>query len=141
MDDSRRRLKLERSGKPTQERQERIIAMLDKLIKEAEEREQQGGGGGGGGGGGSGGGQQPGASGPPSGNNTPSGPAASSSAPAGEASIGALDRIRRGSADEVWGKARQRERERVLNVLKSKFPERYQELLEQYYKSLQESKP
>jgi hypothetical protein len=133
MADSRRRLHLERSGKPTQERQDRIIAMLDKLIKEAEDREQQGGGGGGGGGGqgGQGGG-------PPSGNRQPSGPASQSSASAGEGRIGALGRLARGRADEVWGSARARERQEVLNVLKAKFPERYRELLEQYYKSLQE---
>ncbi|HUT37216.1 MAG TPA: hypothetical protein VNE39_27290 [Planctomycetota bacterium] len=134
MDESRRRLHIEKSGKPTQERQERIIAMLDKLIREAEDREQQGGGGGGGGGGGQGG--QGG--GPPSGNQQPSGPASQSSAAAGEGRMGALARAARGRADESWGNARARERQEVLNVLKAKFPERYRELLEQYYKSLQE---
>ena len=133
MGDSRRRLRLEHSGKPTQERQDRIIAMLDKLIKEAEDREQQGGGGGGGGGG------QGGQGGPPSGNQQPSSPASQSSASSGEGRIGALGRLARGRADEVWGSARARERQEVLNVLKAKFPERYRELLEQYYQSLQES--
>jgi len=52
--------------------------------------------------------------------------------------MGALGRASRGSPDEVWGAARQRQRDEVLNVLKTKFPERYRELLEQYYKSLQE---
>ncbi|MBM4031773.1 MAG: hypothetical protein FJ291_08320 [Planctomycetes bacterium] len=132
MDDSRRRLRIEQSGKPTQERQERIIAMLDKLIKEAEDREQQGGGGGGGGGG------QGGQGGPPSGNQQPSGPASQSSVAPGQGRIGALGRLARGRADEVWGNARARERAEILNVLKAKFPERYRELLEQYYKSLQE---
>ena len=37
----------------------------------------------------------------------------------------------------MWGTVRKREREKVLNVLKAKFPDRYRELLEQYYKSLQ----
>ncbi len=132
MADSRRRLHIEQSGKSTQDRQERIIAMLDKLIKEAEDRQQQGGGGGGGGGG------QGGQGGPPSGNQRPSGPASQSSASAGEGRIGALGRLARGRADEVWGSARARERAEILNVLKAKFPERYRELLEQYYKSLQE---
>jgi len=133
MDDSRRRLSLARSGEPTQERQKRIVAMLDRLIEEAEEREQGGGGGGCGGGGGGGQG------GAPSGNQVPGGPANSSSAPGGRTRIGALDRATRGRPDEVWGNARQREREKILNVLKAKFPDRYRELLEQYYKSLQES--
>jgi len=138
MDDSRRRLKLERSGKPTQIRQDRIVAMLDKLIEEAEQREQSGSGGGGGGGGGGG---QGGSSGPPSGNQQPGAPANSSSAPAGQSRIGALDRAHRGNPEDSWGAARQRERERILNVLKDKFPERYRDLLEQYYKSLQEGEP
>jgi tetratricopeptide (TPR) repeat protein len=132
MDDSRRRLTLERSGSPTQEKQERIIAMLDRLIEEAEEQEQGGGSGGGGAG-------QGGRGGPPSGNQIPGSPANDSSLPGGQARIGALDRATRGRADEVWGNVRQREREKVLNVLKAKFPDRYRELLEQYYKSLQKT--
>ncbi|MCX7805720.1 MAG: hypothetical protein N3A38_11105 [Planctomycetota bacterium] len=52
MGDSRRRLAHAESGKEVRERQEKIIAVLDKLIREAEEQENHGGGGGGGGGGG-----------------------------------------------------------------------------------------
>jgi len=43
MDFSRRKLALEDSGDGTQKEQSNVIAMLDKLIKEAEEQEQQGG--------------------------------------------------------------------------------------------------
>jgi len=134
MEDSRRRLALHRSGEPTQAQQERIVALLEKLIAEAEQREQQGGGGGGGGAGGAGGGA-------PSGNQTPGGPASNSSAPAGPARVGALRRAFRGRADEVWGNVRSRDREEILNVLKARFPERYRDLIEQYYKSLQEEDP
>ncbi len=139
MDDSRRRLKLRWSGDETRAHQDRILVLLQKLIEEAEREEQDGGGGGGGGGGGAQGGA--GSSGTPSGNQVSGGPAAQSSAPVGEARMGALHRARRGRADEVWGNVRQREREEVLNVLRTKFPERYRKLLEQYYRSLQEESP
>ena len=32
----------------------------------------------------------------------------------------------------------EKDREKVLNALKAKFPERYKELVKQYYKDLQE---
>ena len=43
MDFSRRRLAIEETGKDTQEEQEKIVAMLEKLIEQAEQQEQQGG--------------------------------------------------------------------------------------------------
>ena len=43
MDFSRRRLAIEESGEDTQEEQDRIVAMLEKLIEKAEQQEQQGG--------------------------------------------------------------------------------------------------
>lgn len=43
MDFSRRRLAIEETDKDTQEEQEKIVAMLEKLIKQAEQQEQQGG--------------------------------------------------------------------------------------------------
>lgn len=130
MDDCRRRLKLENSGKPTQQKQDKVVSMLERLIQEAEDRENSGSGGGGGPGGGQGG--------PPSGNQRPGSPANQSQIGPGEGNVGNLNRTVRGKPEEVWGNARQRDREKVLNVLKSKFPDRYRELLEQYYKSLQE---
>ena len=47
----------------------------------------------------------------------------------------------RGSTD--WGAMNEKEREAALQLLKEKFPERYKELVEQYYKSLadKEGKP
>ena len=68
MDDARRRLSHEQTHKPTQEAQDKVIAMLDRLIEEAEQQQPPPGGGGGGGGGG---GQQPGPPGPPSGTPLP----------------------------------------------------------------------
>jgi tetratricopeptide (TPR) repeat protein len=130
MDFAHRRLALGDSGKPTQEQHEKIVAMLDKLIEEAEKKEKEGGGGGGGGGAGG--------SGPPSGNNQPSSPATQSSAPVGEARIGTLSRVNRGSAEDTWGNLKTKDREKVLAALKARFPDRYQELVEQYFKSLQD---
>ena len=43
MDFSRRRLAIEETGEDTQEEQDKIVAMLEKLIEQAEQQEQQGG--------------------------------------------------------------------------------------------------
>lgn len=59
--------------------------------------------------------------------------------PGGEGRIGDLEQARRGA--EIWGDPKDRERtEKVLQVLKEKFPERYRDLVEQYYKSLANEK-
>lgn len=131
MDFARRRLALADPGKTTQNQQEKVITLLDKLIKEAEEKEKQGGGGGGGGGNGNG---------PPSGNNQPSSPATESTAPVGETRIGALHRVNRGDAADTWGNMPKKQRDAVLAALKARFPDRYKELVEQYFKSLQDEK-
>lgn len=133
---SRRRLTIEESGQPTQAGQAKIVALLAKLIEEAEQRENSGGGGGGGGGGQ---GQGEGAgSGPPSGNQTPSSPATQSALPEGAGRIGALHQMNRGRAADSWGNLPDRERAKVLSALKARFPDRYRQLIEQYYKSFQE---
>jgi tetratricopeptide (TPR) repeat protein len=132
MDYSRRRLDIAESGKRTQDEQNRIIKILDKLIEEAEKKEQQGQGGG------SGSGSGQGQGGNPSGNGIPGGPADQSTAPVGQARMGALHRGASGNAEESWGEARDREREEVLNAIKARYPDRYREMIEQYYRSLQE---
>lgn len=136
MDYSRRRLDIEKSDKPTQDEQQRIVTILEKLIKEQEEKENQQSGGGGGGQG-----QQqsqsPG-SGPPSGNQNPSSPANQSSAQAGAGRYGSLDRAHRADGEGDWAQAREKEREEVLNAIKARYPDRYRELVEKYYRSLQE---
>jgi len=110
MDDSRRLLHLVRTGKKTQQQQEKIVAMLDALIEDLENQESGGYGSG----------------------------AKESTARASSPDIGPLNRISRGTAEDFWGAARTRERRRVLNLLQQRFPERYRELVEQYFKSLQE---
>lgn len=128
MEYSKRKLKMNDTEKPAIDNQEKVIAILDKLIKESEQDEQnqrnknksknksgQGGDG------------------------EPSNPAEESNAPEGESKIGQLKRINRGNRDEEWGKERDKEREKIMNALKEKFPERYRELIEQYYKGLQKN--
>jgi hypothetical protein len=61
-----------------------------------------------------------------------------SALPGGESDVGNLEPAKRGA--EIWGDPKDRDREKVLQVLKEKFPERYRELVEQYYKSLANEK-
>lgn len=134
MDYSRRRLALAHTADRTQDEQARIITILNKLIAEAEQREQQGGGGGSGGAsGGLPGGQGPAGGGP--------GGATQSTAPVGPAITGAVHQTHRGRPDEQWGAMPDKQRDDVLSALKAKYPERYRELVEQYYRSLQEESP
>lgn len=79
--------------------------------------------------------------GPLPGNPTIGGPANESVLPpAGGGGIGALSRVTRGDPGEAWGAARDRKRDEILNADKTQIPDRYRELVEQYYKSLQEEK-
>ncbi|MBS3763738.1 MAG: tetratricopeptide repeat protein [Planctomycetes bacterium] len=133
---SRRRLKLDRLGETTQTRQERVVEILDKMIEEAQKQQNQGGGGGGGGGQGMA--QAGGAGGAPSGNSPSGGPANQSQLPGGASSMGELSREVKGRPGETWGNMPPKEREKALSHLKSQFPDRYRDLVEQYYKSLQE---
>lgn len=135
MDFSRRHLDQAKTANPTQKQQETIIVMLDKLIEEAEKKENSGGGGGGGGGAG---GQGQGPGGDRSG--MPSAPATESTAPEGSAKIGDLHRINRGSAADTWGDLKKKEKQDVINAFKAKFPSRYRQAVEEYYKGLQEGK-
>jgi tetratricopeptide (TPR) repeat protein len=115
------------TGDPTQEKQKEIVAIIDELIKKAEEQEGQGQGGGGSGG-------------RPRGNQQPSSPANQSSAPEGASRVGDLRPNPRKKAQDAWGEMRDKEREEVLQALKEQFPDRYRELLEQYNKALAEGK-
>lgn len=126
MEYSRRKLKMEDIDKPAEDNQEKVVSILNKLIKEAEQQEQNqknknknknknsGGGNG----------------------DSPDTPMDQSEAPEGESKIGQLKKISRGNREEEWGKDREKEREKIMNALKEKFPERYRELIEQYYKGL-----
>jgi len=126
-----RLLKKARTGELTQERQEAVTKLLQRLIELAEQMEKSGSGSGGGGGGGGGG---------RAGGNNSNGPANDSSLPPGASNVGKLRRISRGKADEVWGDLKDKDREEAMQLLKERFPERYRELLEEYYKALSEGR-
>ena len=133
MDFSRRKLTLEDTGKTTREQQDKIIDILAKLIKEAEERECNCKGGG---------------SGKKQGQKQGKGSDQESQAQgAGQSQGGSsggnskgtdtdtVKRLHRGGPQSPWSHLRDRERDPVFNAIKEKYPARYQQLIEQYYKS------
>jgi hypothetical protein len=123
----------------TRNKQNRIIAMLEMMIEEAEDQEQGGGGGGGGGEGqsesqGQGQGQ---GQGPPSGSGPPSSPAEESGLPGGAADDEGKA-ANTATMGDFWARLPARERAKVLDALRKEFPQRYKDLIEEYYKALQE---
>jgi hypothetical protein len=133
MDYSRRRLVLEETGVETRAQQDKIVELLGKLIKEAEERESKSKGGG------SGKSQKQGQPGESQGQAPGEG---SQGGATGGGSKGidtdALNRLHRGGPQSPWSKLRDKERDPVYSAIKEKFPARYQQLIEQYYKSFQD---
>jgi len=134
MDFSRRRLELEYSDKQTRKAQEKIVAMLNKLIEEAEKQEQQGQG--------QGQGQSQGqnqgkgqSQGQGQGNGQGQGQGGSN---ANDQSPSKVVRRLQGGPKTPWDHLRNVEREaRAFAALKEKFPARYQQLVEQYFRDLQ----
>jgi predicted negative regulator of RcsB-dependent stress response len=135
MDYSRRRLALEDSGNNTQAEQKKVVAILEQLIKEAEERECNGKGSGKG----QKKGQKQGKAGEGEGNAQGQG---SQGGNTGGGSKGidsaAMERLHRGGPQSPWSQLRDKDRDPVYNAIKEKFPGRYRQLIEQYYKSFQE---
>lgn len=120
-----RRLQDGDTGDRLQGRQQRIIDLLDRLIKEAEEQEQsssQSSSNSGGGGG--------------SQNRQPQTPMQESRLPQGAPSGESLEAGRRANPGEMWGAMPPGERERILQALRESFPSRYRRLVEQYYEEL-----
>lgn len=135
MNESRRRLNLNDSGDLTQTRQRQIVFVLDKLIEEAEKNQSGGGGGSGSGAGASSGRNRGGASGG-------RGAGAKESTLNGGTTGVNLVRPAEGDRADDWAKAYNRDRETVQRELQNRLPERYRELIEQYYRSLTtEDKP
>ncbi len=124
-----RRLTHRDTGDQVRTRQQRIVDLLDKLIKEAEDQENssQSGSSSGGGGGSQGG---------KSGAQNPGSPMQDSQLPGGSAKNGSLRDRRRASPGELWGSMPPAERARVLQALRENFPSRYRKLVEQYYEEL-----
>jgi hypothetical protein len=125
----------ERTDKPVQKKQEEVVLVIDRLIELMREKEQGGGGDCKGGKNCPGGKCKKHGKGPPQGNTRPSGPAARSTLPGGPDRVGDLGQAPAPSG-ETWGNLKDKDREAALQILKEKFPERYRELVEQYYKAL-----
>lgn len=118
------------------QRQAEAVALLDKLIKDAEQQEQQ---------------QRQNSSGRNSRNQQGKGksqgqgeglgnPKDVSEVQSGKGRIGDLHGVDKADPGQVWGKLPAAERERILQSLRNRFPSRYRELVEQYYRSLAEEK-
>lgn len=138
METIERMIRRSETGQPTRKRQEEVILTLDKLIELMREKEQSGGGKGQGQGQGKGG-QQPGPGGPtPGGTQQPGGPAQQSQLPGGPSREGPLAEGRRDPTGEEWGNLRDAEREEAAQFLRERFPARYREILERYYRALAE---
>ncbi len=115
-----RKLRKEQTGKQVETKQLEIVEKLTKLIKQLEEQEQQQGGG------------------PPRGNGPSKGPASNSQLSAGKGRVGQLHGSR--GVKDKWGEMKDRDREKILNEIQAKLPERYRVLLENYYKKVNRSR-
>ena len=114
-----RQLGLYNTGPRVQERQKRAVDLLDQLIEEAESKEQSSSGGGGG-----------------SGQQTPNAPMQDSELPGGGGADVHLRSARKVRPGEAWGAMQPAERDKILQALRDRFPSRYRQLVEQYYKEL-----
>jgi tetratricopeptide (TPR) repeat protein len=132
MDYSRRKLSLEDTGNDTRVQQDRIIEILAKLIKEAEERECNCRGGG------SGKGQKQGKPGESESKQGEGSQSGSSGGGSRGTDTDAVKRLTRGGPQSPWSRLRDKDRDPVYSAIKEKFPARYQQLIEQYYKSFQD---
>ena len=137
MEFSRRKLSLEDAGQTTREQQKKIIDILAKLIKEAEDKESSSKG--------SGKpkpGQKPGKG--SEGESQAKGEGQGQEGTSGGGSKGTdsdtVKRLHRGGPTSPWSQLRDRERDPVFNAIKDKYPARYQQLIEQYYKSFSDER-
>lgn len=128
------RLRAIDSTERVRQRQGEVLALLDKLIEEEEKKEQSGGGGGG-----SKSQKKPGGK-KDGGKEKPTQGREQSEAPAGSGDIGDLHQAPKADPGEMWGKLPPTEREKILQSLRDRFPSRYRQLVEQYYRSLAEQK-
>ena len=131
MENIERRLDLARGGPHTQKLQKEVLARLDELIKQLENKANQSGSGGNGGGCPESG--APG-SGPPSGNN-PTSPATDSGiATAG--GTGRVDPVKMRKLSEEWGRMPPREQARALQELTQGLSARHRLAIENYFRNL-----
>ena len=125
MDYSGRRLKSADGGEVVQTRQQRIVELLDQLIKEEEEKEKN-----------SCNNPSSGSGGKSSSSRSPAKPMQQSQLPGGNPQEESLRASRRANPGEMWGAMPPGERERILQALRESFPSRYRQLVEQYYEEL-----
>jgi hypothetical protein len=123
-----RRLTRLLTDQPVRDAQKRAVDLLAELIRQAEQREKQQQQASAGGGGSGRGGQRPGG--------TPQSPAQQSMLPGGPSETGPLQPTPNARPGEAWGRMRPEERQRILQSLQQRFPSRYRQLVEQYYRQL-----
>ena len=128
MDNSGRRLDLDRAGDVTQDIQKKILFRLDEKIKELENKCK---------GGNCNGGNCPGGGAPgPAGGLNPSGPAASSTLPSVGPSKGEVDPAKLRQYAQQWGKLPAAERAKAVQEMTRDLPAKYRPMIEEYIKSL-----
>jgi hypothetical protein len=132
METIERLIRRTKTDEPTQERQRQVVVALDKLIELLREKEQSGQGGGQGGQG-----QKPGKSGKAGGQRSSS-PARESTLPGGDGRVGPLAEGANGPVSDQWGELPARERDEAIQFLRERFPSRYREIIERYYRALAE---
>jgi hypothetical protein len=121
------RLKVADAAERVRKRQKEAVALLDRLIQEAEQREKKRCKGG------------PAKPGKPVPKRAPR-PRKRSEAPGGGGRVGDLHGADKAKPGDIWGKLPPAEREKILQSLRDRFPSRYRQLVEQYYRSLAEEK-
>lgn len=134
---SRRQLTQAEVGEPLRAEQRRIIEMLDELIDRASQQEGKSGKG-------KGKGQKSGqANGQGAGSGSPgSGAGEGQGQGKNDPSEGpAVRKLSRGGPQSPWGQLRDKQRDPAFSAIKEKVPARYQQLIEQYYRSFQEDSP
>lgn len=130
MEFSRRRLTLERTDQDTKIEQEKIVKMLNTMIKKAEDQEKKG----------NCNCKKPGEQQQPSqGQGKKEGKGKSNNGQGSKNPDGFAKRTFGNGDASDWSKLRDRERDPAFNALKEKFPARYKELVEQYYKSFRKN--
>lgn len=112
-----RRIRKTDTGEETQQRQEDVIAQLQKIIEEVEEQEKQSSGGGGGG--------------------SPTSPRKDSNLTPGATQVGNLGKA--GSVTDRWGMLKDRERKAIEGEAEAKLSGRYKKLVQDYYRKLAQS--
>jgi len=129
MDVVKDRLELTRGGQKTQKMQKEIVARLEEMIKELENKKNNSSS--------SNGGNCPsgGASGPPNGSIPSGNPASDFGLPNGQMR-GEIDSKRLKEIAEVWGKLPEKERAKAMLELTRDLPPRYRETIEKYLKDL-----